>query len=98
MSLGYSMAILQVRDLDDRLYSVLRDKARNENRSISQEVVTILEAFLANPASFAKNPTREFLSLGSAWDDARRPDEIVMAIRKQCKSSRRFRSPSVLPD
>lgn len=34
------MAILQVRDMDDRLYDRLKFVAKLDNRSISQQVVT----------------------------------------------------------
>jgi hypothetical protein len=43
------MAILQVRDIDDQLYASLKEIAKSENRSLSQEVVPILEKYLANP-------------------------------------------------
>jgi plasmid stability protein len=92
------MAILQVRDIDDRLYSLLRDRARLENRSISQEVVTILEAYLANPTMHSGNPTREFLSLSGSWEDNRSSAEIVQEIRRMRKNSRRFEDADVLFD
>ncbi|MEW5814047.1 MAG: antitoxin, partial [Spirochaetota bacterium] len=37
------MANLQVRDIDDRLYTVLKQRARAKHRSLSQEVVHIIE-------------------------------------------------------
>lgn len=37
------MAILQVRDIDDRLYDFLKRSAKLRNRSISQEVITIMD-------------------------------------------------------
>jgi len=46
------MAILQVRDIDDRLYSLLKLRAKSENRSVSQEVISIIEKYLSNPALF----------------------------------------------
>ena len=60
------MAILQVRDIDDRLYETLKTKAKLDNRSLSQEVISILERFLANPIYFEKSPTDEFLSLSGS--------------------------------
>jgi plasmid stability protein len=33
------MAVLQVRDIDDGLYEALKTMAKNERRSISQEVL-----------------------------------------------------------
>jgi hypothetical protein len=92
------MAILQVRDIDDRLYASLKKIARSENRSLSQEVVSILEKYLANPAVFTNNPTQEFLALSGSWDDSRKADEIIHDIKKNRKSNRRFGVKNVLFD
>jgi plasmid stability protein len=84
------MAILQVRDIDDRLYASLKKLAQSENRSLSQEVISILEKYLSNPALFKNNPTREFLSLSTPWDDDRTADEIIDDIKKNRRNSKRF--------
>ena len=39
----YVMAMLQVRDIDDRLYDRLKFAAKCDNRSISQQVISILK-------------------------------------------------------
>ncbi|MBN1698399.1 MAG: antitoxin [Spirochaetales bacterium] len=85
------MAILQVRDLDDRLYASLKAIAKSENRSISQEVISIIEKYLSNPAIYKSNPTREFISLSGAWEDDRNADEIIDSIRKSRKNSKRLK-------
>ena len=92
------MAILQVRDLDDRLYLSLKDRAKKENRSLSQEVVSILETFLSNPHVFRSNPTRDFLSLSSAWEDDRSAEEIMASIRGGRRNSPRFGADDALFD
>lgn len=92
------MAILQVRDIDDRLYSSLKELAKSENRSLSQEVVSILEKYLSNPVVFKGNPTRDFLSLSGSWDDNRTADEIVADIKKSRKKSKRFGAENVVFD
>lgn len=92
------MAILQVRDIDDRLYSSLKDLAKLENRSLSQEVISILEKYLSNPRVFKNNPTREFLSLSGSWDDERTADEIVADIKKSRKKGKRFGAGNVVFD
>jgi len=63
---GDSMAILQVRDIDDRLYASLKAIAKSQNRSISQEVISIIEKYLSNPAVYKNNPTKEFIALSGA--------------------------------
>ena len=84
------MANLQVRDIDDGLYESLRERAKRQRRSISQEVVLILEKYLARPDAFDVNPTDEFLELAGSWSDERESDEIVNDIRKNRSSSPRF--------
>jgi hypothetical protein len=92
------MAILQVRDIDDRLYSSLKNLAKSENRSLSQEVISILEKYLSNPVAFKNNPTREFLSLSGSWEDNRTADAIVKDIKKNRRNSKRFEAQNVLFD
>jgi plasmid stability protein len=92
------MAILQVRDIDDRLYSSIKELAKSENRSLSQEVISILEKYLSNPVVFKNNPTREFLSLSGSWDDDRTADEIVGDIKRNKKNSKRFQAENVVFD
>lgn len=92
------MAILQVREVDDRLYSLLKAKAKKENRSLSQEVISILENYLSNPVTFNRNPTREFLSLAEAWSDDRTAEAIIDQLRRNRKNSKRFEAGNVLFD
>ena len=98
ISIGVKMAILQVRDIDDRLYSSLKLKAKNENRSVSQEVISIIEKYLSNPALFAGNPTKEFISLSGSWDDNRKADEIISSIKQSRSKSGRFDKNNVIFD
>jgi plasmid stability protein len=92
------MAILQVREVDDRLYSLLKETAKKKNRSLSQEVISILESYLSNPVTFNKNPTKEFLSLAEAWSDGRTADEIIRQIKRGRKNGKRFEAKNVLFD
>ncbi|MFZ5860926.1 MAG: FitA-like ribbon-helix-helix domain-containing protein [Spirochaetota bacterium] len=84
------MATLQVRDIDDRLYNFLKTSAKLQNRSISQEVLTIIENYLNSPKSSKPNATLEFLSLTGAWNDERTADEIIEDLRNSRKQSSRF--------
>lgn len=84
------MAILQVRDIDDRLYLLLKEVAKKKNRSLSQEVISILEKYLSNPIIFNKNPTHSFLALSDSWNDNRTAAEIIDDIRSNRKNSLRF--------
>ncbi len=84
------MATLQVRDIDDRLYSYLKTSAKMQNRSISQEVITIIENYLNSNQKQLKNTTLEFLTLTGAWIDDKDSDDIIKDIRKGRNQSTRF--------
>lgn len=84
------MANLQVKDIDERLYESLRNLAAREKRSISQEVVYILQKYLSNPTDFESNQTDEFLQLVGSWRDEREADEIIDEIKQSRKNSSRF--------
>ncbi|MBP9022866.1 MAG: antitoxin [Spirochaetes bacterium] len=96
--LRLNRAILQVRDIDDRLYSSLKLTAKRENRSVSQEVISIIEKYLSNLALFKSNPTKEFISLSGSWDDKRNADEIISSIKQTRSKSKRFDKSNVLFD
>ncbi len=84
------MAMLQVRDMDDRLYDRLRFAAKIENRSISQQVVTILQNYFTSIPVKTKNATEEFLKLAGSWEDSRTTDEIIDDIYNSRLNSTRF--------
>ena len=84
------MANLQVRDIDEKLYESLRVRASKERRSISQEVVHILEKYLSLPRAFDINPTDEFLKLSGSWEDDRSAEDIVKSMRSGRTESTRF--------
>ena len=84
------MANLQVRDIDNRLYESLKNRALKEKRSISQEVIYIIERYLARPKALDVSPTEEFLQLSDSWEDDRSAEEIVASIRDGRNDSMRF--------
>ena len=84
------MAILQVRDIDDRIYNNLKRVSQQDKRSISQEVIYIIEAYLSQPQSRMKNSTDEFLKLAGSWEDQRSPAEIISEIKEGRSHNRRF--------
>jgi plasmid stability protein len=82
------MAVIQVRNVDDRLYNSLIQKSQNDNRSVGQEVVAILEAYFSNSPIYNINLTKEFLKL--SWDDNRDTDEIINDLMKDRKNKKSF--------
>lgn len=75
------MATLQVRDIDERLYTTLKNAAKRQNRSVSQEVVTMLQTHLNAVQKPVANATLEFLALSGAWKDDRTAEEIIEAVQ-----------------
>jgi len=84
------MATLQVKGLDDRLYEALRARATLENRSISQEVATILRDYLSRPPGDVGAATLAALELAGTWEDERTAEEIVSQLRAARQPGRRF--------
>ena len=84
------MAVLQVRDVDERLYDRLKFAAKLDNRSISQQVVTILQYYFTSVPGRTKNATEEFLKLAGSWEDSRSAKEIIDDIYSSRVNSSRF--------
>jgi plasmid stability protein len=84
------MATLQVKGMDDRLYETLSARAAQDHRSISQEVVMIIEEFLSRPENSPHKNMRAFLELIGSWEDDRSAEEIVEDIRKNRRSGGRM--------
>jgi plasmid stability protein len=85
------MATLQVRDIDDLLYTELKNRAREQHRSLSQEVVHIIEDYLSRPPEDSKTQTELFLQLAGSWQGSETAEEIMKSIRNGRVNSNRFR-------
>lgn len=83
------MAVLQVRSMNDEMYKALGRRAAMDNRSISQEVISIIEKFLATPLDQSPTTDEEALRLAGSWEDSRSAEEIAGSIRKD-RSTERF--------
>lgn len=92
------MATLQVRDIDDRIYKELKERAKSKHRSLSQEVVHIIEEYLSRPAGDYKKQSELLLQLSGSWQGPETVNEIVASIRKSRKSSKRFGKANALFD
>jgi plasmid stability protein len=92
------MANLQVRDINDKLYDSLKRRAELEHRSISQEVVMIIESHLNRNNLESEIQTLEFLKLSNSWKDSRSAKEIVGELRKSRSKNTRLRNVNELFD
>ncbi len=84
------MANLQVRSIDEQLYLALGRRAKTENRSISQEVVSILKKYLSSPASQNEKNTHNYLELCGTWDSEKSAEETIEEIRNNRNNDDRF--------
>jgi len=82
------MAVLQVRSMDDELYTALGRRAALDNRSISQEVISIIEKHLSEPLREFSKTDDEALKLAGSWDDPRSAQEIASTIRSSRTTDR----------
>ena len=86
------MANLQIKGVDDALYSQLKKLAAAKDRSVSQQVLHLIRTYLATEkrATLLKTPARTLLELAGSWSDPRSPEEITRDIRSTRKNSRRL--------
>ena len=88
---GLIMATLQVKGMDDDLYEALKGRAKRDNRSVTQEVVTMIRESLARVSGPSGRTSRDLLALAGSWEDARPAEEIARSIRGSRRSRRRFK-------
>ena len=86
------MANLQVKGMEDALYSQLKNLAQSENRSISQQVIFLLKRYLATKQELERTelPAKVLLELAGSWEDKRLPKEIVRELKAARKRSRKL--------
>jgi len=75
------MANLQVKSIDEQLYKSLGRRATLENRSISQEVVSILKDYLSKPSTKHAKTNEQFMQLCGSWVDDKTAKQISEEIR-----------------
>jgi plasmid stability protein len=92
------MATLQVRDIDDRVYRELKQRAKSKHRSLSQEVAHIIEEYLSQPNKDYKKQSEMLLELSGSWQGPESATEIIQIIRKSRVNSKRFRKENALFD
>ncbi len=85
------MANLQVKDIDENLYKALKIRAKSKRRSLSQEVIRLIEEYLNQPEGTRIDSTRQFLDLSWENDKDESADEIIAQIKKDRRESRIFK-------
>lgn len=86
------MANLQIKGIDDRLYSQIKQMASMENRSIGQQILFLVKTYMAKKriVSSSRSPAQVLLDLSGSWDDPRSAEQIVSDIKSVRKGSKRL--------
>jgi hypothetical protein len=86
------MANLQIKGMDDDLYLEIKHMAKEEHRSVSQQILYITKLFLSKRKTIEqlKTPAELLLGLAGSWEDKRPAEEIIAEIRAARKSSTRL--------
>lgn len=90
------MSNLQIKGIDDALYTQIKELAASENRSVSQQILYLVKRYIANKKKFEniKMPAQALLDLSGSWEDVRSADEITSDIKNARKNSTRFKGNS----
>lgn len=92
------MASLQVQEINNSLYEWLCYFAKSNNRSVGQEVISILQEKADSVRNHNQNKVDEFLSLSEGWEDNKNTEEIISDIMSSRNNSPRFGEKNVLFD
>jgi len=86
------MANLQIKNMDESLYEEIKRAASAENRSVSQQVLTLIRDYLAKrkQVSKLKSPAQVLLELSGTWGDERSAEVIVRDIKKARRNSKKL--------
>jgi hypothetical protein len=86
---GHSMANLQIKGIDDKLYEEIKKLAASENRSVSQEMLFLVKEHLTKRKQVAaiSTPAQVLLDLAGSWEDDRSADTIIAEIKSARRSS-----------
>ena len=86
------MANLQIKGIDDNLYSQIKALAESENRSVSQQVLFLVKTYLTKRNRFleTRTPAQVLLDLSCSWEDSRPPEQIIDELRKDRYSSKKL--------
>ena len=86
------MANLQIKGIEDNLYAEIKALAAAENRSVSQEMLFLVKEYLVRKKHLSRRrtPAQALLDLSGSWQDERSPDEIISAIKKARKNSKKI--------
>lgn len=82
------MANLQIKGIDDELYNEIKKLAASEKRSISQQVLFLIQDYIAKKPRYdaVQAPSEVLIELHGSWMDEREADQIIDQIKKARKN------------
>ena len=83
------MANLQIKGIEDDLYSEIKKMAAAENRSVSQQILFLVKSYMAKKGrcDSAKSPAEVLIDLHGSWQDECEADKIIGQLKKARKNS-----------
>jgi hypothetical protein len=87
------MANLQIKGIEDNLYKKIKKMAASENRSVSQQVLSLIKEYIARKGKIQslKPPAQVLLELSGSWEDIRSADKIISEIKRGRKNSKKLK-------
>ena len=78
------MANLQIKGMNDDLYSQIKALAKSEKRSVSQQILFMTKEYLLKRqlVQVAKMPAQVLLEMSGAWEDGRTAEEIIAELKQ----------------
>ncbi|MEN6422874.1 MAG: hypothetical protein ABFD76_13110 [Smithella sp.] len=82
------MANLQIKGMNDDLYSQIKALAKSEKRSVSQQILFITKEYLLKKQQLqaVKMPAQVLLDMSGSWEDERTPEEIIAELKQARKN------------
>jgi len=86
------MANLQIKGIEEDLYSEIKKMAAAENRSVSQQILFLVKSYMAKKVrcDYTKSPAEVLIDLHGSWQDERKADKIIGQLKKARKNSKDF--------
>lgn len=86
------MANLQIKGIDDALYSDIKTLANAENRSVSQQVLYLIRHWMSHKKQIeaTKSPAEILLELSGSWQDEKSAETIIEEIKNARHNSDRL--------
>ncbi len=86
------MANLQIKGIDEEIYSEIKKLAAAEKRSVSQQVLYLVKNYLAKKPVLdaTKSPSEVLLELHGSWQEDCKANEIIRRIKAARKNSNRL--------